>query len=384
MTTIKCPKCGEEIDVDEVLSDQIMCKVTENNRKILEEKEKDLATKLNDEFNTRLKDAVEAAMSTRSLEYDALKSDYVTSQKMLKDLTEQMEGLIATNSQLKAAEATRNLEIQTQLAKAKEEALEEAKNTVGEEWKLKYEQLEKQFDQTKDALETAQKRSAQGSQQIQGEVLEEDICEYLSEAFHEDDVNRVKKGRAGADVIQKVRRFQQECGTIVWEVKNAKWNRQWISKLKEDSASASADIGILVSVNVPDEVDSFGYVDGVLVTKPSYVIPIATLVRNNLMAMRELNISLMGRDERMNRLQEYITGPEFRSRITMMVEKFEEMRDDLEAEKRATTRRWAKQEKRLEALTLGTARMYGDFQGILGTAVEDIPLLEQEDDEHLE
>ena len=384
MTTIKCPKCGEEIDVDEVLSDQIMCKVTENNRKVLEEKERCLVTKLNDEFNAKLKDAVEAAMSTRSLEYDALKSDYVTSQKMLKDLTEQMEGLIATNSQLKAAEAIRNLEIQTQLAKAKEEALEEAKNTVGEEWKLKYEQLEKQFDQTKDALETAQKRSAQGSQQIQGEVLEEDICEYLSEAFHEDDVNRVKKGRAGADVIQKVRRFQQECGTIVWEVKNAKWNRQWISKLKEDSASASADIGILVSVNVPDEVDSFGYVDGVLVTKPSYVIPIATLVRNNLMAMRELNISLMGRDERMNRLQEYITGPEFRSRITMMVEKFEEMRDDLEAEKRATTRRWAKQEKRLEALTLGTARMYGDFQGILGTAVEDIPLLEQEDDELLE
>lgn len=384
MTTIKCPKCGKEIDVDEVLSDQIMCEVTENNRKVLEEKERCLVTKLNDEFNAKVKEAVEAAMSARSLEYDALKSDYEASQKTLKDLKEQMKELIATNSQLKAVEATRDLEIQTQLAKAKEEALEEAKNTVGGEWKLRYEQLEKQLDQTKDALETAQKRSTQGSQQIQGDVLEEDICEYLSEAFHEDDVSRVKKGRAGADVIQKVRRFQQECGTIVWEVKNAKWNRQWISKLKEDAASASADIGILVSVNVPDEVDSFGYIDGILVTKPSYVIPIATLVRNNLMAMRELNISLMGRDERMNRLQKYITGPEFRSRITMIVEKFEEMRDDLEAEKRATTRRWAKQEKRLEALTLGTARMYGDFQGILGRAVEDIPLLEQEDDEPLE
>ena len=332
MTTIKCPKCGEEIDVDEVLSDQIMCKVTENNRKILEEKEKDLATKLNDEFNTRLKDAVEVAMSSRNLEYDALKSDYETSQKTLKELTEQMQELIATNSQLKAAEATRNLEIQTQLAKAKEEALEEAKNTVGGEWRLKYEQLEKQLDQTKDALETAKRRSEQGSQQIQGEVLEDDICSYLTEAFHDDEVSRVKKGRAGADVIQKVRRFQQECGTIVWEVKNAKWNRQWISKLKGDVASASADVGILVSVNVPEEVDSFGYIEGILVTKPSYVIPIATVMRSNLMAMRELNISLMGRDERMNRLQEYITGPEFRSRISTIVENFKEMREELEAE----------------------------------------------------
>ena len=384
MTSIKCPECGKDIDVDEVLSNQIACEVTEKNRKILEEQEREMVSKLNAEFDTRLKEAVEAAMSGKSLEYDALKSDYETSQKTLKDLTEQMEGLIATNSQLKAAEATRSLEVQTQIAKAKEEALEEAKNTVGGEWKLRYEQLEKQLSLTKEALETAQKRSEQGSQQIQGDVLEEDICEYLSEAFHEDDVRRVKKGRAGADVIHKVRRFQQECGTIVWEVKNAKWNRQWIPKLKEDAVSASADIGILVSVDVPDEVGSFGYVDGILVTKPSYVIPIATLVRNNLLAMRELNISLMGRDERMNHLQEYITGPEFRSRITMIVEKFEEMRDDLEAEKRATTKRWAKQEKRLEALTLGTARMYGDFQGILGTAVENIPLLEQENDESLE
>ena len=384
MTSIKCPECGKDIDVDEVLSNQIACEVTEKNRKILEEQEREMVSKLNAEFDTRLKEAVETAMSGKSLEYDTLKSDYETSQKMLKDLKEQMEGLIATNSQLKAAEVTRSLEVQTQIAKAKEEALEEAKITVGGEWKLKYEQLEKQLSLTKDALETAQKRSEQGSQQIQGDVLEEDNCEYLSEAFHEDDVSRVKKGRAGADVIHKVRRFQQECGTIVWEVKNAKWNRQWIPKLKRDAVSASADIGILVSVDVPDEVDSFGYVDGILVTKPSYVIPIATLVRNNLIAMRELNISLMGRDERMNHLQEYITGPEFRSRITMIVEKFEEMRDDLEAEKRATTKRWAKQEKRLEALTMGTARMYGDFQGILGTAVEDIPLLEQENDESLE
>ena len=384
MTTIKCPKCGEEIDVDEVLSDQIMCKVTESNRKILEEKEKDLATKLNDEFDTRLKEAVEAAMSSRNLEYDALKSDYETSQKTLKELTEQMQELIATNSQLKAAEATRNLEIQTQLAKAKDEALEEAKNTVGEEWRLKYEQLEKQHNQTKDALETAKRRSEQGSQQIQGEVLEDDIYSYLTEAFHDDEVSRVKKGRAGADVIQKVRRFQQECGIIVWEVKNAKWNRQWISKLKGDVASVSADVGILVSVNVPEEVDSFGFMEGILVTKPSYVIPIATVIRSNLMAMRELNISLMGRDERMNRLQEYITGPEFRSRISMIAENFKEMREELEAEKRATMKRWAKQEKRLDALAQGTVSMYGDFQGILGKAVEDIPLLEQEDDELLE
>ena len=288
------------------------------------------------------------------------------------------------DSQLKAAEATRNLEIQTQFAKAKDEALEEAKNTVGEEWRLKYEQLEKQHNQTKDALETAKRRSEQGSQQIQGEVLEDDICSYLTEAFHDDEVSRVKKGRAGADVIQKVRRFQQECGTIVWEVKNAKWNRQWISKLKGDVASASADVGILVSVNVPEEVDSFGFMEGILVTKPSYVIPIATVIRSNLMAMRELNISLMGRDERMNRLQEYITGPDFLSRISMIAENFKEMREELEAEKRATMKRWAKQEKRLDALAQGTVSMYGDFQGILGKAVEDIPLLEQEDDELLE
>jgi hypothetical protein len=48
------------------------------------------------------------------------------------------------------------------------------------------------------------------------------------------------------------------------------------------------------------------------------------------------------------------------------------MQEDLDAEKRATNRVWAKRQRRLELLMTGSAGMYGDLQGIVGKSLPEL------------
>ena len=72
----------------------------------------------------------------------------------------------------------------------------------------------------------------------------------------------------------------------------------------------------------------------------------------------------------------YLTGPEFRQRVEAIVRTFSDMQADLEEEKRVATRRWAKREKQIARVTENTSAMYGDLQGLLGSSMQSIPLLE--------
>ena len=56
---------------------------------------------------------------------------------------------------------------------------------------------------------------------------------------------------------------------------------------------------------------------------------------------------------------------EFRQRAEAIVEAFEKMREDLDQERRAAERQWAKRAKQIESVTFNIAGMYGDLQGLL-------------------
>jgi hypothetical protein len=52
------------------------------------------------------------------------------------------------------------------------------------------------------------------------------------------------------------------------------------------------------------------------------------------------------------------------------------MRKDLDTEKRAFEKIWAKREKQIERIVLNIAGMNGDIEGITGTALPSVKLLE--------
>jgi hypothetical protein len=58
--------------------------------------------------------------------------------------------------------------------------------------------------------------------------------------------------------------------------------------------------------------------------------------------------------------------------LQAIVEAFTSMQDDLNAEKRALQKQWAKRETQLDRLVNSTVGMYGDLQGIAGRSLEEI------------
>jgi hypothetical protein len=66
----------------------------------------------------------------------------------------------------------------------------------------------------------------------------------------------------------------------------------------------------------------------------------------------------------MELLYNYICSPQFAQRVKSVVEGFEAMKKDLEAEKAAMTRIWKKREMQLTRMTTGMLGVVGDLQGI--------------------
>ena len=73
---------------------------------------------------------------------------------------------------------------------------------------------------------------------------------------------------------------------------------------------------------------------------------------------------------------QYLTGPRFRHRVEAIVEAFSTMQEDLDKERKAIMKQWAKREEQIERVTGTTVGMYDDLQGIAGKFLREIEWLE--------
>jgi hypothetical protein len=78
----------------------------------------------------------------------------------------------------------------------------------------------------------------------------------------------------------------------------------------------------------------------------------------------------------MEQVYHYLTGTKFRQRVEAVVEKFDDMREDLDKERKFMGRQWAKREIQIVAVIESTVGMVGDLQAIAGKAMPEIPGLE--------
>ena len=83
-----------------------------------------------------------------------------------------------------------------------------------------------------------------------------------------------------------------------------------------------------------------------------------------------------GKDEKMESLYDYLTGSEFSQRVEAVVEAFAAMKKELDQEKRAIERAWAKREKQIQQGIFNIAGMYGEMQGIVGASLPQVSSLE--------
>ncbi|MGN6454316.1 MAG: DUF2130 domain-containing protein [Steroidobacteraceae bacterium] len=244
-------------------------------------------------------------------------------------------------------------------------------------------ELRKRLTDMQEQLAEAQRKGAQGSQQLRGEILELTLQQDLEAAFALDSIEEVRKGARGGDVIQRVMtRSGQPAGELLWEAKRAKdWSPQWVTKLKDDMRAAGADVGILVSIGpcYPkdwEEGTLFDLHEDIWVTSWSTAVQLATVLRSGLLEVHKQRVASAGKGEKMEAVYDYLTSSQFSNKLKAVYGAFHRMRQELEAEKSQALQRWARREKQLQS---GVAELVGVAGDIQGLAQQDLPLLEMED-----
>ena len=255
---------------------------------------------------------------------------------------------------------------------------EKAKRDVEAELNLKVTEREETIAGMQRQIEVLKQKAEQGSQQLQGEAQELELESLRTQKFPTDQIDPVPKGQFGGDIIQRVQSASgQICGAILWESKRTRnWSDGWLPKLRNDQRAAQADIAILVSKALPEEIEAFDFVDGIWIVAPRCAIPVAIALRRSLIDLANARQVNEGRLTKMEVMYAYLTGPRFRMHVQTIVEKFTAMEDDLASERRSMARIWAKREGQIQGAIESTATLYGDLQGIAGRSLHEIEGLE--------
>lgn len=137
----------------------------------------------------------------------------------------------------------------------------------------------------------------------------------------------------------------------------------WIPKLKDDQEAAGAELAVLVSSAMPrDTREPFLREGDVWVARFEVARPLAEALRATLLEMHKLCVAQQVRTSPNQQRPE--CSPQFAQRVRSMVESVELMKRDLDAEKAAMMRIWAKREKQLQRMETGMLNVVGDLQGI--------------------
>jgi hypothetical protein len=282
--------------------------------------------------------------------------------------------LIRKQRELDDAKREMDLTIETKVQESLVEIREKVKQELEGTLKLKVLEKEEQIASMQRQIEDLRRKAEQGSQQLQGEAQELELEVSLRTKFPRDIIEPVPKGEFGGDVLHRViGPSGQHCGTILWETKRTKnWSDGWLAKLRDDQRSANAEFALLVSQVLPKGIVAFDLIEGVWVAQSQCAIPVAIALRQSLIDLSTARQVGEGQQSKMELVYQYLTGPRFRRRIEAIVERFSDMQADLDRERKAMTRLWAKREGQIRGVIESTAGMYGDLQGIAGKTLQEI------------
>ncbi len=358
VNSIKCKNCGAEIEVSEALTHQIEEQLSEA-----------MAIKHKKEIEEATAEAEKAATKKAATENEELKEK---NRKMLAEMTESEKAKREMQQVMERMELENQKKLNEEMEKIRDQSLKMAQEKSQEELG----QLKKQLEDTRIALDSANYKLSQKSQQLQGEVMELDLEVALREAFPDDEIEPVGKGVQGADVIHRVKgKSGREAGIILWETKDAKWTASWLAKLREDGRSLGATALVLASKNLPKEVESFAVVEGVVVTAPEYILSVAGILRRSLLQIALAKLTAEQSSEKLQELYDYLQSEAFRHRFESFAEGVRGLHEDLETEKRAMERVWKRREMQIKRVSVNISRMYGELQGVMGNTLPEISVL---------
>lgn len=404
---VKCPHCGNKFSPEDAI-------------------QHDLRVELEKEFQQRLRDSTQAVADKIRVEekekFQGQLQRFEEDRKMnsikLKELESKALSVAEREKQLKEREERTELEMKKRLLEREKvmkeqleknamekamlevrerehklmrdrEAMEltmkkrvmEEKEKAREEERMKNAELQKKIDDQVRLINEMKRKSDQGSMQLQGEVQEIAIEEFLESTFSRDLIVEIAKGKRGGDCVHIVRdQYDNECGRILYESKRTKhFGSDWISKIKDDMRLQQAEIGVIVTDAFPEGMTRFGELDGIWICSFVEFKALSLLLRNNLIRIGEILAAQENKGDKMHMIYVYVTGNEFKQKLEAAFESYHDMQEDLVKEKTLFTSQWAKREKKLLKAMENLVCLYGDIRGIAGGAVQEIKALELPD-----
>ena len=419
---IKCPNCGHQFDVENVMAadieqklqkqyqdklQQSLLRVEEEKKKLesdmqsFEEKKKKeneiFAQKLQLEKQKMETDIQEQVRRTLSSDYEnrlrMLQDNNLANEEKLKEARKKELEFLQKEQEIKNKEAELEITVQKKLQEESVKLSEQIRSQESEKnqlkenaFQFKLKELEIQLAEQRKLAEEMKRKAEQGSMQRQGESQELLLENILKESFPFDLIEEVGKGVEGADCVQVVRNTQgKECGRIIYESKRTKtWSNNWIDKLKSDMRSRNADVAILVTQVFPKDMERFGERDGIWVCSFQEVNSVAYLLRNGILKIFDIQVREENKGDKMQLLYNYLTGNEFKGQVEAILEGFMSMKQGIMKERIQMEKIWKEREKQLEKVLISTSGMYGSVKGIAGASIGDIPLLDGTDENYVE
>jgi hypothetical protein len=404
---ITCPECKKEFALDETLAGPMIARIKSeaedqvrmaqkevaakelltqqkdaelaSKEKILAEREASIQTQVNQALAfERLKIVEQERQNLRAELAPEIEAERKKTATLQAKLTESQKNELELRAEKDAIEEQRKnlqLEIARGIDAGRAAIRDQAKKDADEANKLRFAEKDKIIEGMREKLAEAERKATQGSQQLQGDVLELDFEAALRQAFPQDLIEPVKAGVSGGDVLQRVLgNMGRPVGTVLWETKRAQnWGGNWCAKAKQDASEAKAEVAVIVSEVVPSSIGDFGEHEGVWIVRPNFAVPLSAVVRRGVIETAEARSSATGRETKKDLLYNYMTGPEFRAMLMGIAEPFREMHEELQSEKRSTLTRWKRQEKRIDRVLTSVAGLQGDLQGIAGSEIQALP-----------
>ena len=404
---IKCPSCGENIDVNSILIQQLETeihqklkvsfdekkqKVTEESLAFQEEKKLFELQKLNEkelfdeQLNSQLKEQekiLEAKIKKQLTEEQSAQLNIM--QAELNEKSQKLIELNASKAEIEKLKREKNemqgiadIAAQEKMSVILSQEKEKIQKAADEKNELKLKELQKKIDDQRLLTEEMKRKQEQGSMQLQGEVQELAIEEWLQQQYPLDTIDEIKKGARGGDCIQIVNtRTTQNCGKIYYESKRTKkFEAIWIDKFKADMRVKGADIGVIVTESMPTEMDRMGLKDGVYICTFQEFKSLSGILRESIIQINSATTSQLDSGDKMHILYDYLTSNIFRMQVEAIVEGFTAMKTAIESEKRSMYRIWKEREKQIEKVTINTIEMHASIRGIAGTAIQAVKALE--------
>lgn len=417
--TLQCPNCNHEIRLTESLAAPLLAESRQRFQEQLASKDAEVARKtealqqererlqkdreqIEDQVASRLanersqivaaeakkaREAASAEVQARTSEAAELRQMLEANNAKLAEAQQAQAELIRKQRALDDEKRELDLTIEKRVQALVDPIQVKARQEADEAARLRVAEKDQTIESMTRTIEELKRKAEQGSQQSQGEVLELELEELLRVRFPTDTIEPVGKGELGADIIQQVNgQIGQAAGIILWETKRTKtWSDGWLAKLRDDQRRSGANVALIISQALPKHIEHFDLVDGVWVAHPRCALPVAVALRQGLIDVSSSRLVQQGQQTKMEQVYDYLTGTKFRQRVDAVVEKFNDMRDDLDKERRFMGRQWAKRETQILAVIDSTVGMVGDLQAIAGKAMPeipslDLPLLESETD----